>query len=119
MQIPPSNYLNYPSKNRKISNTKDSYWVTNRKQWGLCSELIIMARKIHTATGILNKKLFKYASGKRILHRTNWDPNTFALIDDTKKQRQKTLCTKVNTEKRAYELQISEHVISLLNHYGF
>ena len=99
-------------KNRIIPQSKkDIYWVTNRKQWGLCGDIIADARKLHIAIGTLNKKLFKYGCGKRLLHRTNWDLQALSLVGDINQQRQKTLCSKINNLKRSYELQISECII--------
>ena len=99
-------------KHRKTNKSqKDAYWVTNRKQWNFCGDIITYARKLHTAIGTLNKKLFKYGCGKRLLHRTNWNSSTLQLVGDTDQSLQKTFCRKLNNLKRAYELQISEQVI--------
>ena len=69
------------------------------------------SKKTHTVIGGLNKKIFKYGCGRRIIYRTNWDVNTFFLAEDVTKTRQKTLCTQINNIKRAYELKISECII--------
>ena len=99
-------------KNRRTHHSnKDEYWVTNRKQWGFCGELINDARKLHMAIGTVNKKVFKYGCGKRLLHRTNWDIQAVQFVGDMNKPKQKTLCRKINNLKCAYELQISECVI--------
>ena len=74
-------------------------------------DMIAIAKKIHVAVGVMNKKLFKYGCGKTITFRTNWDKNTFSLMNDVDQIRRKALCSKVNNVKRAYELQTSEHVI--------
>ena len=77
----------------------------------LLRRMISIAKKLHMTIGTMNKKLFKYGCGKRVISRTNWDLNTFSLVEDINQSRQKTLCSKVNNIKRAYELQISEHII--------
>ena len=100
--------------NRKLPNTsRDIYWVTNKQQWTFCREMINGARKIHIAIGNLNKKLFKYGCGKRLLHRTNWDIQALPLVGDVNQQRQKTLCLRINNMKRSYELQISECILTV------
>ena len=99
-------------KRRKtLFGQRDSFWVTNRKQWGFCGEIITKARKLHTAIGTMNKKSFKYACGRRLLNRTNWNISTFELVGDVDKLKQKRVCTKINNIKRAYELQVSEQLI--------
>ena len=92
---------------------KDSFWITSPPMWSFIGTAISKARKIHVADGAIYRAIYKYANGKRIIQRTNWNKQTFQIVGDINNVAQKTLCTKANNLKRTYEMQISEDIIGL------
>ena len=71
---------------------------------------IARTRKLHVADEALDRALYKYGGGKRMLHRANWNSQAFQINSDIDNSVQKTLCTNANNLKRAYERQISEDI---------
>ena len=100
----------YVTKKHKQRN--DKFWVYNYGIWKFYGNLITKGRLIYRAIGALLRDACKYAYGKRIISRTNWKEKSFQIVGDSKGKKRQQLCIEANNLKRAYEMKITENILT-------
>ena len=98
--------------NAKNKNKKDKFWIKPKIYWKFWSTLNHMIRELFRAIESLKSSIFKYASGRTLISRSNWNQKSFQIIGDTDGKCKQTLCADSNKLKTAYEKKLSEKIIS-------
>ena len=100
--------------NRYIAgkHNKDKFWVFKRNIWKFFGNLLIKGKTMYRAIGSLLRDTCKFAYGKRLASRTNWSERTFQVVGDIEGKKKQKLCFEANNLKRAYEMKITENIIT-------
>ena len=98
---------------QRKQNKNDKFWIHNGALWTFFNSTLTQSRALHRCIDILMRDSFKYASGKRLLSRSNWSDKSFQISGDKNGAKAKNLKSTSNNLKKAYENRVSENIITV------
>ena len=101
---------------QRKQNKNDKFWIHNGAIWNFFNSVIRQSRTLHRSIGTVMRDVFKYASGKRLLSRSNWSDKSFQIPGDKDGSKAKKLRFESNNLKKHMKIELQRILlINILN----